>query len=99
LNVLDCEVFELDFDGIDFFVEVFVVFLYVEELFLAFALLFFVLLLFECLLLELFFEFVDFVEFGEDFRTGVDLFFDDFLEELELLFELLQFLVLRLDTW
>lgn len=63
LDVLDPEVLELDFDGVNFFVEVFVVFLYVEELLLAFVLLFFVLLLFKCLLLELFFELVDFIEF------------------------------------
>lgn len=86
LYILDSQIFELDFDGIDFFIEVFVIFLNVEELSFAFDLLFFVLLLFDGLLFEFLFEFVDFVEFGEDFGTGIDLFFDDLLQKLELFF-------------
>jgi hypothetical protein len=62
LDIFDPEVLELEFDGVDLLVEVFVVFLDVEKLFLTLKFLFFVLLLFQGLLLEFLFEFIDFVE-------------------------------------
>ena len=86
LYILDPKIFELDLDGIDFFIEVFVVFLNVEELSFAFDFLFFVLLFFEGLFFEFLFKLVNFVEFREDFGAGVDLFFYDLLKELELFF-------------
>ncbi len=62
MDIFDPEVLELEFDGVDLLVEVFVVFLDVEKLFLTLKFLFFVLLLFQGLLLEFLFEFIDFVE-------------------------------------
>lgn len=89
LDVLDPELLKLVFDRIHLLVETLVIFLYVHQLELSFLLLLLVLFLLESLLFELLFQLVNLFQLQKDLRTRVSLLFNDFLQELQLLLQLL----------